>query len=224
MSQGLHPRAKRALCCFVFMLAMATPAALAQRGTDPLERDRGTSSRTVLGTPEALACQAAAVSGATDDESLRRCDRALRIERLTRGGEAVTHINRGAIYLRRRDGEAALRDFDAALAIDPAHAEAHLNRGAALVLLAEYGQAVAAITTALGYGVRDPHKAYFNRGAAREQLNDLRGALEDYTTALEIRPDWGLAEEELRRFIVIRRDRIVEDLAAAEADPEIAQP
>jgi hypothetical protein len=44
------------------------------------------------------------------------------------------------------------------------------------------------MTEALGLGVREPHKAYFNRGAAREALGDLRGAYEDYSTALKSSP------------------------------------
>lgn len=217
MFVALHPRAKHALCCFVFGLTtgLAAPAIAQRPSTDPLDRDRGTSARTVLGTPDALACQSAAAAGMVDASLLARCDRALRVERLSRAGKVVTHINRGALHLRLRNGAAALADFDAALAIEPDHAEAHLNRGAALVMVGDAGQAVAAITTALGLGVREPHKAYFNRGAARERLGDLRGALEDYTTALQIQPDWGLAEEELRRFVVVRRDRLVEQLTEA---------
>src|SRR5690606_13197455 len=107
--------------------------------------------------------------------------------------QIATRINRGATHLRRREGEAALADFDAVIAMDRRHGEAHLNRGAALVLLGQPGPAVAAITEALGLDVREPHKAYFNRGAAREQLGDLRGAFEDYNTALDIQPDWGPA-------------------------------
>ena len=74
------------------------------------------------------------------------------------------------------------------------------------------GEAVAAITEALGLGVREPHKAYFNRGAAREALGDLRGAYEDYSTALEIQPDWGPANAELARFARARREHLADAL------------
>jgi Tfp pilus assembly protein PilF len=103
------------------------------------------------------------------------------------------------------------------IALAPRHAEAHLNRGAALVMLRRPGPAVAAITTALSYGVSAPHKAYFNRAAAREAMGDLRGAYEDYNTALTIQPDWGAAEAELARFARGRRERLAAQLSDASA-------
>ena len=70
------------------------------------------------------------------------------------------------------------------------------------------GPAVAAITEALSLGVREPHKAYFNRAGAREALGDVRGAYEDYSTALEIQPDWGPSGAELARFARARREQL----------------
>ena len=83
-----------------------------------------------------------------------------------------------------------------------------MNRGAALIQLRRYGEAIAAFTDAIGLDVQDPYKAYFNRGAAREALGDLRGAYEDYNTALEIYPDWGPANAELQRFARQRRENL----------------
>jgi len=76
----------------------------------------------------------------------------------------------------------------------------------------QYGAAIAEITQALSLGVSEPHKAYFNRAAAREALGDLRGAYEDYRTALEIQPDWGPANAELARFARSRRDTLASRL------------
>lgn len=178
--------------------------------SDRQERNKG--ARTVLGAPASGECAAAAAAGRFDDEAVSACDRAVNGERLNRANRIATLINRGAIHLRRRAGEAALADFDAVIALDPKHAEAHQNRGAALVMSGRPGPAVAAITTALTLGVRYPHKAYFNRGAAREALGDVRGAYEDYNTALTIQPDWGPAEAELARFVRGRRERLAAQL------------
>lgn len=151
----------------------------------------------------------------TSDRAIEECTRALRYPRLTRAGEQQMMINRGVIQLRRGNGEAALADFDQVIARNDHNAEAFLNRGAALVLLRRHGEAVAAITEALGLGVSEPHKAYYNRAAAREALGDARGAFEDYSTALEIQPDWGPANAELARFARTRRDH----LATVLSDP-----
>jgi tetratricopeptide (TPR) repeat protein len=185
----------------------AVSAADAQLG-NPVSRNREVGARTTIGAPNADACGQYAASGDSTEVAIAACDRAINSERLNRANEIATRINRGAIHLRRREGEPALADFEAVIALDRRHAEAHLNRGAALVMVGRPGPAVAAITEALTLGVREPHKAYFNRGAAREALGDMRGAYEDYTTALEIQPDWGPADAELARFVRTRQEQL----------------
>lgn len=134
------------------------------------------------------------------DGVLEACDRGLRNSRLEHEERIVTLVNRGVLHLRRHENDAALADFNQAVAEDPENGEAQLNRGATLVQTHQYGLAIAALTEALGLGVTDPQKAYFNRAAAREALGDARGAYEDYETALEIQPGWELANAELARF------------------------
>lgn len=197
-------------------LLWAAPA-IAQQTTDSSERTKG--ARTVVGAPDSQTCAAAAAAGLSDAESLQACDRAIATERLSRANKIVTYINRGALHLRRREGASALADFDSVLALQPRNPEAHLNRGAALALLGRHGEAVAAITTALSYGVSSPHKAYFNRAAAREAMRDYRGAYEDYNTALTIQPDWGPAEAELARFARGRRADLAARLTEASGTP-----
>lgn len=179
--------------------AFSTAAA---QGTDP----RGVT--VIGGDSHAQRCIAGVIANDSGDGVLEECTRALRYPRLSRAGEAQIRINRGIVHLRRHEGEAALADFDTVLERDRNNPEAHLNRGAAFVQMGQHGQAIAEITTALGLGVREPHKAYYNRGAAREALGDLRGAYEDYSTALEIQPDWGPANAELARFVRTRRDHL----------------
>lgn len=192
-------------------LWFAAGAVQANEVSASAERTKG--ARTVVGAPGSADCAVAAASGVIDDEAVAACDRAIRTERLSRANRIVTLINRGAIHMRRRDGEKALADFDSVIALEPRNAEAHMNRGAALVLVRQPGAAVAAITDALRYGVKVPHKAYFNRAAAREAMGDVRGAYEDYNTALTIQPDWGAAEAELSRFARGRRERLAAQLS-----------
>jgi tetratricopeptide (TPR) repeat protein len=165
------------------------------------------------GDAHAERCVEAVVRGDTSERGVEACTRALRYPRLSRAGEQQIIVNRGVLQLRRREFEAALADFDEVIRRNDRNAEAHLNRGATLVQLRRHGEAIAAITTAMGLGVAEPHKAYFNRGAAREALGDLRGAYEDYSTALEIQPDWGPANAELARFARARRDHLATTLA-----------
>ncbi|MCC6788147.1 MAG: tetratricopeptide repeat protein [Hyphomonadaceae bacterium] len=164
---------------------------------------------TVVGRdPNARRCSDQVMRGDTSDETIGRCSEALGYRHLTQVAEIQLRINRGVTYMRRQQNELALADFDAVIEIDRRHPEAHVNRGAALLQLHRYGPAIASFTEALGLGVQEPYKAYFNRGAAREALGDIRGAYEDYNTALEIYPDWGPANAELQRFARQRREHL----------------
>lgn len=175
--------------------------AMAQR-SDP-------SAVTVVGRdPNARRCSDQVMRGDTSDATIDRCTEALGYRHLTQAAEVLLRINRGVTYMRRQENEQALQDFDAVLRIQPRHAEAQVNRGAALLQLRRYGPAIAAFTEALGLDVQEPYKAYFNRGVAREALGDYRGAYEDYNTALEIYPDWGPANAELQRFARQRRENL----------------
>lgn len=194
----------------VMIAAWAAPAWAQDPRVDP-------RAVTVIGSDaQGRRCLQEVGQGDTSDRAVTACTRALRNPRLSREATLVLLVNRGVTYLRRREGELALADFDAAITVDQRNGEAHLNRGAALVMLNQPGPAVGAITEALGLGVREPQKAYLNRGAAREQMGNLRGAYEDYSTALEISPDWGPANAELARFARARREHLAGVLGAGE--------
>jgi tetratricopeptide (TPR) repeat protein len=201
------------LSAFTACLAIALATAAAP-GWDAAAQDRQAGARQVIGGFRNLAaCGRRVGAGDFSDDALASCTRALS-EELGSADRVRVLINRGVTHLRRREGDEALADFDAAIELDPRQAEAHVNRGAALVMMHRPGPAVAALTQALSLGVSEPYKAYYNRGAAREALGDLRGAYEDFSTALEIHPDWAPAEVEIARFVHESHDR----LAAALAD------
>lgn len=204
MSRAWLPRRFSTAILAFAAAAVAAPfadLAMAQR-SDP-------SAVTVVGRdPNARRCSDQVMRGDTSDATIDRCTEALGYRHLTQAAEVLLRINRGVTYMRRQENEQALQDFDAVLRIQPRHAEAQVNRGAALLQLRRYGPAIAAFTEALGLDVQEPYKAYFNRGVAREALGDYRGAYEDYNTALEIYPDWGPANAELQRFARQRRENL----------------
>lgn len=197
-----------AAVAFAVAACAGAPGAYAQARRADLRDRQLANAGTVFGDPHAQACGQYAATANASEEALEACSIAIQSEQLDREDQVATIINRGVIHLRRQDGAAALADFDAALEMDEENAEALLNRGAALIMLRQPGPAVAAITQALSLGVNEPHKAYLNRGAAREALGDLRGAYEDYSTALEIQPDWGPANAELARFARGRQEHL----------------
>lgn len=156
----------------------------------------------VVGNGLARGCYQAAVRESSTDASLETCDMALSEQPLDRDNRSATYVNRGIIHLNRNETRQALSDFNRAVALTPNLAEAHTNRAAALLASGDYRGAVAAIDHALGLQPNEPHKAYFIRAAAYEELGDNTAAYRDYRHAADLAPDWRPARAELTRFSV----------------------
>jgi len=134
--------------------------------------------------------------------AIEDCTTAIEYENLRSRDLAGTHINRGILYMSRANYAAAKRDFDTALAIAPTVGEAYVDRGAALVGLRSFNDAIADIDHGLALGSEEPEKAYFNRGLANEGLDNIPAAYRDYARAAELKPGWGPPLNELSRFTV----------------------
>ncbi len=102
--------------------------------------------------------------------------------------------------------EAALANYDRALAVRPDHAEAVFNRGATLQELKRFEEALTSYDRALA--VRpDYAEALSNRGNTLKELRRFEEALASYDRALTVRPDYaealfnrGVTLHELKRF------------------------
>jgi tetratricopeptide (TPR) repeat protein len=159
----------------------------------------------VIGTGIGQECFAAAREGRSDLSALDVCNLAVADQGATKRDQAASMVNRGVVKLHRRDPAAALEDFNAAITQQPQLGEAYINRGAALIRLGEYAKAIASIDQGLALDPAEAHEAYFNRAIANEKLDNVTAAFRDYRKALELRPDWSLALEELQRFTVAAR-------------------
>jgi tetratricopeptide (TPR) repeat protein len=157
---------------------------------------------TVVGGGYARDCYLAAVADNADSVSLRTCDLALSDQPLSQTDRAATLVNRGIIYLNRSNLDNAMRDFDRAIEIRPVLAEAHTNRAAALLYAQDYRGAIEAANRSLSLSPEEPHKAYFIRAAANEELGLTSAAYHDYRRASELAPEWGAARAEMARFRV----------------------
>lgn len=179
-------------------IAFAALAFLATAGV-------ASAASSVYGPGPAEECYRAALNGESNLEAVRICDIALSSFDLDLTDRAATLVNRGVIRLKRREPAQALADFDRAIAWRPTLGEAHVNRGAALILSGDLQGAVASIDRGLELGAEDAHEAYFNRGIAHERLDNLPAAYRDYRRAAELKPDWPLPQAELARFTVVSR-------------------
>ena len=179
-------------------MVVAAAAALAAAGG-------ARASVTVIGGGQAEACSKAAIAGKSDTRSERLCTDALETEMLSPRDRAGTLVNRGVLKLRRTAFEAAIKDFNAALSLEPGMGEAYVNRGAAAIGEHRYADSLTDLNRAISMGVEEPAKAYFNRALAYEGLDDVKSAYFDYQKAVELSPDWDAPKNELLRFHVSTR-------------------
>jgi protein O-GlcNAc transferase len=112
----------------------------------------------------------------------------------------------GVIHYQQRQYREAVRLIDAALAINPAVAAAHNNRGNALKDLGETAQALASLDRAIALKP-DYAEAFYNRANLLRELDRFDEAVVSYDQALVSRPNYpdalsnrGSALKELGRF------------------------
>jgi tetratricopeptide (TPR) repeat protein len=165
----------------------------------------GYAQTIVAGTGYAADCSQRVVKGKSDTTTLDLCTRSIQHDTLKRTDAAKTHVNRGVVYLRRGALEPAAKDFARAEALMPELAETFVNRGAVLMQQRRWADAIAQIDRGISLKPAELEKAYFNRGLAREQVDDLRGAYADFKMAAKLKPDWEAPRAELQRYTVTRR-------------------
>lgn len=81
--------------------------------------------------------------------------------------------------------EQALESYRQAVALDPGHAQAHVNLGRLLHERGDLDGALAHYRLALASDARDPTAA-FNLGVVQQDRGDIEGALEAYRRALDL--------------------------------------
>ena len=180
---------KRHLTSAIFMCALAAPFASAQV--------------TVIGGGMARECfESAKHAWVSPSEGEKICTRALNYETLNVSNRAATYTNRGVFRMRDGDYDKALADYATAKELRPELGEIYLNEGAALIFKQDFSSALDSLNTAIELESDDLHAAYYNRAIAREKLKDFQGAYADFKMALELKPDWEMAEWQVSRFIV----------------------
>jgi tetratricopeptide (TPR) repeat protein len=163
---------------------------------------------TVLGTGNGRECYEETLLDPTpmrNLDALAICARAIEDSNVDSYNRAAAYVNRGDILLRMQRFAEAVADSDKAIAIDHAMGAAHINRGAAMIGLQRYDEALASLNRAIEIGAGKLQLAYFDRGMAKENLGDVKGAYLDYRKAAELDPSFQLAADQLARFTVKTR-------------------
>ncbi|HEY2446155.1 MAG TPA: hypothetical protein VGI20_10485 [Rhizomicrobium sp.] len=160
---------------------------------------------TVLGNGVAHSCFQFAEFGGNSTDGISTCSFALQQVALPVRDRAATYINRGILRARDEDTQGALSDYNQGLAMDAELGEGYVDRGAIMIVLRRYDDAVADFDKGISLGANRLQIAYYDRAIADEALGNIRAAYEDYKKAAEIQPDFALATEQLSRFRVVRK-------------------
>ena len=133
---------------------------------------------TVIGNSAARLCyEAAEARIAAGRDSLLQCDAALSEDTLGERDRVATYVNRGILKMHAGNFDAAVQDFDRAIARDPQQAEAYLNKGLALLRAGhDSDEVIALFGAALEKRTRRPAFAYYGRAVAYETKGRLKEA------------------------------------------------
>ena len=167
----------------------------------------GSSYAAVISRGEARDCYLATLQSPSPESNasgLQTCSRAIEVAPDS-DARAELLVNRAFIRLRMADYTGTVADTDASLALAPNLAAADLNRGAGLIGLGRYSDALPSLERAVAQSNDGKLElAYYNRAIAREHLGDIRGAYLDYKKATELDPEFAAAKDQLSRFTVTR--------------------
>ena len=150
-------------------------------------------------------CYLAADAHRRDADSRKTCSDAIVDINISNHDHVASLVNRGIVEQLAGDRARAIADYDGAIVFDADEPEAYLNKGLAVLDLADPSTAAAAIPLfeqALAKRTVRPEIAYYGRAMAYELSGRLRAAYNDYRHALAIAPTFAPAREQLSRFRV----------------------
>jgi tetratricopeptide (TPR) repeat protein len=206
--QGRHGRAGRVVRHFHRLMErrkkMHRGRILIALGVASLMSQSAQAAVTVLGNGLAHTCYEAAEFGGNPTDGITACTQALEQMALPVRDRAATLVNRGILYSRLEEPQTAIADYDKGIEMEPNLGEAYVDRGAALIVLTRYDEAVQDIDKGIALGSNRLQIAYYDRGLAEEALGNVREAYESYKKATEIEPGFALASSQLARFKVVR--------------------
>ena len=183
---------------------MIGKALLALSATAAIAAAADAHSITVLGSnADAIACFRAADTESRRPDAVDTCTTALRSRELSTYDRMATLVNRGIVQFRLENFDAALADFDAAMAIEPNQPDAMINRGITMLAAGyDVDASLAYIDRGIAGGPQRPWVGYYGRAVANELAGRDEAAYRDYRRAQELRPGWELPRQALSRFAV----------------------
>jgi lipoprotein NlpI len=121
------------------------------------------------------------------DQRIEMCSKALQSKELPAQLRAAMYNNRGVAWKEKGNLGLAIEDYDQAVTIDPAFANAYDNRGAALGAKGDLDAAISDFDRAIRLDA-DLARAYENRSLALRSRGDLDGAIRDLGEVIRLEP------------------------------------
>ena len=157
-----------------------------------------------IGSSLASACYNSSMASIVPRFGMIECDRAIAEELMSDHDLAATHVNRGILKMRTGDLTGADNDFDTALQLHGADAEAMLNKGFLRLRQGQFQAALPYLDRSIEARTIRPALAHYARAVAYEELGDVRAAYADLVRARDADPKWATPQRELARFKVGR--------------------
>lgn len=145
------------------------------------------------------------------DDALADYARAIKLD----PNYAQAYAQRGILHIDLDRVEDALRDFAKSIELDPSYAEPYYNRGTIYSDRKEYAKAIPDYEKYVSL-IDDPDylaDGYMNLGIAHFYTGSLQKAVEDFTKAIEARPNWANG---YKARAMVYREMKMNDLAEAD--------
>jgi len=115
------------------------------------------------------------------------------------------YFNRAVVYGNVNRNEEAIDDYGLSLQYQPEKAQKIINNRSNLYLITgRYTEAIRDFDYLITKE-RGNYIFYYNRAFAKQQLNDISGALTDYLQALELKPDDQMSRIQLEKMLEVRK-------------------
>ncbi len=124
---------------------------------------------------------------------------------------------RGDAYSQKNDLANAIKEYDAAIKLNPKDPQAYNNRGALHLYQGQFAPAAQDFTAAIKIDPQDA-AAYNNRGLANFQLGKIDQAVQDFSSSIKLDPKYPGAYQS-RGLIYFGQDKIA--LAFADFDQAV---
>jgi tetratricopeptide (TPR) repeat protein len=157
-----------------------------------------------VGTGQAHQCFIYAKSGTNLLQGVVTCTGALEQDILSKKDRAGTFDNRGVVLDLLGRTQQAADDFNMAINLDPTLGDPYVNLGAMLIKKGQHEDALVQINKGLELGMAFPHIGYYDRAVAEQMLGRYKEAYYDYKKVLELEPNFTMASERLKDFVVTR--------------------